>query len=357
MHRAAHGVVVSALFALELAEAVLSAQMAPWDPSAIQAEARRLPRLFSLLVSRGGRVIFEGYYHGARADRPANVKSVSKSVISTLVGIAIQQAAIPGTGTPIARYFPELAGDPDPRKRTISVEHLLTMRAGLAGTSGREYGAWVTSPNWVRYVLAQPAIEPPGTEMEYSTGNSHLLSAILTKTTGRSTWEYANQVLAGPLGFRLSQWTKDPQGIFFGGNEMAMTSRQMLALGELYLNHGRAGETPVVPASWVEQSCTGRPRNRRPGGTGASGFADPMRDRRYGYGWWVHVIGGYDTCFAWGYGGQYIFVIPALDTVIVATSSPEVGEERRGHRQGLFDILERLVVAPIARERGLEHQR
>ncbi len=89
-------------------------------------------------------------------------------------------------------------------------------------------------------------------------------------------------------------------------------------------------------------------RNRRPGNPGpdANGYVDPLRDRGYGYGWWVHQIGDYQTCFAWGYGGQYIFVLPELDLVLVATSASDVSDERRDHRRMLFDILERLVVAP-----------
>jgi CubicO group peptidase (beta-lactamase class C family) len=319
------------------------------DSPAIDAAARSLPRLYSLVVSRDGSVLFERYYNGARADRATNIKSASKSVISTLVGIAIRQGAIPGVDTPIETYFPEVARDPDPRKRSITVGHLLAMRSGLDGTSGRDYGPWVTSRDWVRHALARPMLEPPGEEMEYSTGNSHLLSAILTKTTGRSTLQFANEVLGRPLGFRLAPWTRDPQGIFFGGNEMAMTSRQLLALGELYLNDGSVAGTQVVPAAWVRQSCAGRSRNRRPGGAaGGSGWLDPMRDRQYGYGWWVHELGGFDACFAWGYGGQYVFVVRDLDLVIVTTSSPDVSEERHGHRQALFDILERLVIAPLA---------
>jgi CubicO group peptidase (beta-lactamase class C family) len=98
----------------------------------------------------------------------------------------------------------------------------------------------------------------------------------------------------------------------------------------------------------VEHSCEGRARNRRPGNPGfdANGQPDPLREREYGYLWWVYEIRGYDTCFAWGYGGQYIFVVPALDLVMVTTSSPDVSEERRGHRRLLFDILDELIVAP-----------
>jgi CubicO group peptidase (beta-lactamase class C family) len=307
-----------------------------------------LPRLHSILVSQRGEVLFERYFNGKRSDSPANIKSASKSIIATLVGIAIAQGSIPGVRTPIVTYFPELGRDPDPRKRTIDVEDLLEMRSGLEGTSGLDYGAWVTSRDWVRHALARPMYAEPGDDMEYSTGNSHLLSAIVTKATGKSTWQFANDVFARPLGFRLSQWTRDPQGIFMGGNEMVMTPRQMLAVGELYLNEGRAGSVQVVPEAWVERSCEGRARTRRPGGSGASGFVDSMRDRKYGYGWWVHELGGVDTCFAWGYGGQYIFVMPSLDAVIVTTSSPDVSEERRGHRQAVFGILDRLIVAPLA---------
>jgi len=316
---------------------------------AIDAGARTLPRLRSLLVSRQGTLLFERYYNGTRHDRLANIKSASKSVVATLVGIALDRAAIPSVTTPIVTYFPELARDPDARKRAITVEHLLTMRPGLEGTSGRNYGAWVTSRNWVRYALARPMFASPGEEMEYSTGNTHVLSAILTAATGKSTLQFANEVLARPLEFSFAPWPRDPQGVYFGGNDMLMTPRQMLAFGELYLRRGRAKGQQVVSSAWVSRSCEGRARTRRPGTPAGDPNADPMRDRQYGYGWWVDEIGGYETCFAWGYGGQYIFVVPALDVVMVTTSSPDVSEERRGHRRTLFEILERLVVEPIAR--------
>jgi CubicO group peptidase (beta-lactamase class C family) len=313
----------------------------------VGAEAAALPRLRSIVASRGTEVIFEQYYNGARRDRVTNVKSVSKSIISTLVGIAIDRSLIDDIKQPIVDYFPELLRDAEPRKRAITIEHLLTMRSGLEGTSNRNYGAWVTSRNWVQHALGRPMFAAPGEEMEYSTGNTHLLSAILTKVSGRTTWKFANDVLAAPLGFALAPWPRDPQGVYFGGNDMLMTPRQMLAFGQLYLNDGRMSGRQIVPERWVERSCEGRTRTFRPGSWGLDPrrALDPMRDRRYGYGWWVHEIGGYDTCFAWGFGGQYVFVLPKLDLVMVATSAVDVGEERRDHRRALFGILERLVAA------------
>jgi len=319
---------------------------------AVDRAGRTLPRLRSLLVSLRGDLLFERYFNGVKSDRHANIKSASKSVISALVGIAIDRGLIPDSGTPIATYFPELSSDSDTRKTEITVEHLLTMRSGLEGTSNRNYGAWVTSRNWVQHALARPMFASPGAEMEYSTGSTHLLSAILTKAAATSTREFANEVLAGPLGFSLPPWPRDPQGIYFGGNDMLMTPRQMLAFGELYLNEGRVDDRQIVSEAWVLRSCEGRARNRRPGNPGLdpNGYVDPLGDRRYGYGWWVHQIGDYETCFAWGYGGQYIFVLPELELVFVATSASDVSDERRDHRHRLFDILEQLVVAPMVSE-------
>src|SRR5262245_12523378 len=169
-----------------------------WNRDAIDAAARALPRLRALMVSRGGEVIFEGTYNGARPDTGANIKSASKSIISALVGIAIDRKLIPGVRTPVATYFPDLNQATDVRKRDITVEHLLAMRSGLEGTSNRNYGAWVTSRDWVRHALARPMFAAPGEEMEYSTGNTHLLSAILTKATKKSTWQFPNETLGRP---------------------------------------------------------------------------------------------------------------------------------------------------------------
>jgi CubicO group peptidase (beta-lactamase class C family) len=304
----------------------------PADAARARAAAAALPQLHSLVVRHRGAQVFEYYARGHSATRQANIKSASKSIVSTLVGIAIEQKHIPGLETPIVRWFPELKQDPDPRKQRITIEDLLTMRSGLQSTSGGDYGPWVNSRNWVRYALARPMVSEPGTSMEYSTGTSHLLSAILTKATRRTTHQYATDVLARPLGFPLAQWTRDPQGINFGGNEMSMTPRQMVTYGELYLNRGRAGGRQVVPASWVETSCVPRTRSRWDG------------DREYGYGWWIQDLGGHRACFAWGFGGQYVMVFRELELVVAITSSTATSDERRGYRRQLFDLLERHIL-------------
>jgi CubicO group peptidase (beta-lactamase class C family) len=297
--------------------------------------AASLPRLRSLLVSHRGELVLERYYGGARATQAANIKSAAKSVISALVGIAVSRGLITGLDQPIADYFPDLARDPEPRKRAITIEDLLTMRSGLESTSGRDYGAWVQSPNWVRYALNRQLIDEPGTRVEYSTGTSHLLSAILTKATNTSTWQFAQESLAKPLGFSLARWTQDPQGIYFGGNEMSMTPRQMVRFGELYLNNGRAGATQVLPKEWTDKTRV--PRGKSRWGS----------DREYGYGFWIRELAGYDSFYAWGYGGQFVFIVPDLQLVVVTTSRSDVSRERRDHLGAIYDLVEQQIIPAL----------
>ena len=329
------------LFAFALAVAAVAgpSTQAALAPSAL-AEAGEagaaLPRLHSLLVSSHGHIVFERYYRGARADRPANIKSASKSVISALVGIALDRGLLKGVSQPVQDFFPGVWTRPiDQAKRVITVEHLLMMQSGLESTSSRNYGAWVRSANWVSHALSRPLIRPPGTEMNYSTGNSHVLSAILQRASGKTTRAFAQEVLAQPLGFTLNEWPRDPQGVYFGGNEMLMTPRQMVAFGELYLRNGVANGRRVVSADWIRASLVPRGRSR-------------WNDREYGYGWWMRELGGRPTFYAWGYGGQFIFVVPSLELVVVTTSASTVATERREHLEGIYDIVSRLIIQPSA---------
>ena len=310
-------------------------QAQPARSSELTGSAAQLPQLRSLLVSYHGQIVSEYYAKGVRSTSLANIKSASKSLISTLVGIAIDRGLITGLREPIASWYPELRQDKDPRKQRITIEDLLTMRSGLESTSGRNYGRWVQSPNWVRFALTRPMVANPGDGMQYSTGSSHLLSDILTKVTGVSTWQFANDTLARPLGFTLARWPTDSQGIYFGGNDMLLTPTQMVSIGELYLHRGLMNGTQVVPAAWVDTSCV--PRT-------ASVFDG---DRKYGYGWWMQEFQGGSACFAWGFGGQYIMVFRDLDLVVVATSSTDVNDERFGYRRQLFELIEQQVLAPL----------
>ena len=293
--------------------------------------ATKLPRLRSLLIAHRGETVIERYFNGTQATRLANIKSASKSVISALVGIALDRGFLDSVDQPIGELFGDvLDPEADPQKAAITIQDLLTMRSGLQTTSNRNYGAWVLSKNWVRHALTRPMESAPGRTMRYSTGNTHLLSALLTRSTGDSTWRFAQRVLAEPLGFSLARWPRDPQGIYFGGNDMLMTPRQMLTFGRLYLNVGRWEGRQILPSGWISESLVPRGRSRWTG-------------REYGYGWWMRRVGGRQIYYAWGYGGQYIFVVPSLEMVVVTTSSATPGPSRRGHNRAIHRLLNELV--------------
>ena len=296
--------------------------------------AESMPRLHSLLVSQDDDLVVERYFNGARPQDRANVKSVSKSVMSALIGLAIAEGHIEGLDQAITDYYPELAADD--RKRHITIGNLLSMQAGLETTSFYNYGSWVLSDDWVKYALQQPVRAEPGTRLVYSTGNTHLLSDILTAATGRSTLDFARSALATPLGFELAPWPRDPNGVYFGGNNMLLTPRQMLSFGSLYLNDGKVGSQQVIPASWVATSFQRRVESPR------------ERGRYYGYGWWIKSMAGFDAPYAWGYGGQFIMLIPELELVVVTTSNSEPGAGRRRHIRSLYRLIENEIVKPAA---------
>ncbi|AHG93735.1 beta-lactamase (plasmid) [Gemmatirosa kalamazoonensis] len=307
----------------------------------VYARAATLPKLRSLLVEQRDTLVAERYFGGARRDRPANLKSASKSVVSALVGAALAEGALRDLRQTVGELLPADARGLDSAKRAITLEDLLSMRSGLESTSIGNYGAWVSSRDWIRYALARPMVAPPGHDggpMIYSTGNTHLLAAILTRATGASLYRQYVRALARPLGIAPREWPTDPRGIYFGGNEMRMTPREMLRFGALYLHGGVAPPgTPaagrqILPRAWVDSSWA--PRT-------TSGFSG----HQYGYGWWQRASGGHAVHFAWGYGGQFVFVVPDLALVVVATSDPDAPERDHGHLDAVHALLDDIVAA------------
>ncbi len=272
--------------------------------------AKSLPNLRSLIVTHNGTVLADQALGGARLDRPTNIKSASKTIMSALVGIAIEREVLQGVEQPVASILGQsIPSDADPRVRQITIGHLLSMQAGLERTSGRNYGAWISSGNWVRDALSRPFVDEPGGRMLYSTGSTHLLSAALTRASKRSTLELARDWLGEPLEIDVAPWTRDPQGIFLGGNEMALSPRALHRFGEMYRQGGMIDGKRVVPANWIRESWTPR-------------TSSPFTGDRYGYGWFMRDMRGHTAHYAWGFGGQMLYVIPSLGLTVTMTSDP-----------------------------------
>ena len=316
------------------------AQSVPQPPSSVKAvldKAAGLQPLRVVLVSRHGQILEQRAFNGHSVSETTNIKSASKSIISALVGIAIDRGVLEGVDQKIA---PILKGDlprnPDPRLAEVTVGQLLSMQAGLSRMSGPNYGRWVSSRNWVRFALSEPFDGEPGGDMLYSTASTHLLSAILTRSAGKPTLALAREWLAPVKGFAIAAWERDPQGIYLGGNQMAMTPRSLLAFGEVYCNGGKTAEgRQVVSADWIRQSWIPRTTSRYTGDG-------------YGYGWFLREIGGEQVKFGWGYGGQMLYIVPALGLTVVMTSSDSGPSARSGYRDELHALLGDIIGAARA---------
>lgn len=320
-------------FAVSLAAASTSASA---DESAALRAARAdsLERLHSLLVLEGGAPRIEQVRAGPGLDAPASIKSLSKTVLSALAGIAIERGVVESVDQPILDLLPRSSLPPDAQRlQPITFGHALSLRTGLRSTSGRYYGAWVQSDDWVGHVLSRPFVDEPGGEMIYSTGSTHLVSAALAASSGRSTLALAREWLAEPLAIRIPDWMTDPQGIHFGGNQMLLSPRALARLGETYRCGGRFAGRQVVPEGWVRASWT-------------SYGTSPWSGDDYGYGWFITELAGRTAYYGRGYGGQALIVVPSAAMTIVITSNPEPPS-----RGSYFDRIKR-VAADLVRAAG-----
>jgi CubicO group peptidase (beta-lactamase class C family) len=272
--------------------------------------------LFSALVIRHDRLVAERYYHGSGAQRSNNVHSASKSILQALVHIAIAKGHIKSLDDPVADYLPEYSGNASPDKKKVTIRHMLTMTSGLDWTEDSTESQVEKASNWVQAILGRSLVSVPGTTYNYSTGNTHVVSAVLHKATGMSTCQFAHRYLFGPMGITAEHWGRDPRGIFSGGYNLYLTPREMAKFGLLYLHDGRWAGQPLVPHSAV-----------RAAQTKTTQIDDTFA---YSEGWWMHTISGRSMYFAWGHGGQFIYVIPSADIVLVTsenTSNNSINKE------------------------------
>ena len=308
------------------------------ETQSIFEKADAITSVRSVLIQQNGELLSEEYFNGRKANQPYNIKSASKSIMGLLVGIAIEEGFIPSVEEPISTYFSEYFEEhPDPEKEAITIRNLLSMQAGLRSTSSGNYGAWVLSKNWVEFALDQDFVEEIDGRMVYSTGTTHLLSVIVAKASGMSTKAFAEKYLFDPLDITVGGWDRDPQGFYMGGNNLALTPRDMLKIGQLLLDDGEHEGQTLVTKSWIKDSFqTYTYSNYNPYG--------------YGYQWWNQQLGDIHVFFAWGHGGQYIFMMPELDAVVVITSSVTSESRRRTYKGPVFELLEEEIIPYLRRE-------
>jgi CubicO group peptidase (beta-lactamase class C family) len=263
----------------------------------------------SITVTRNGTLVLDAALYPYSQDSKHIIHSCTKSIVSILIGIAIDQGFIENIQKPVLEFFPDrTASNLDPDKKALTLENLLTMTSGFRCRDSYLY-RWsglndmMDSDDWVQFMLDLPMEERPGTKFEYCNGASFLLSAIITETTGMSSLEFAETYLFAPLGITDLSWPTNPQGISIGWGELRMLPQDMAKIGYLYLSGGEWDGKQIVPTAWVENSTRKH-------------ISATLEDG-YGYQWWVDDSGLY---LALGYAGQFIFVVPEKEMVVVFTS-------------------------------------
>lgn len=279
--------------------------------------------LYSVLVLRNGDLVYEWYADGITSDTPAVVWSVTKSVTSSLIGIAIEEGLIDSVDQTLGELIPlRIPLDADPLIQQITVEQLLTMSSGLYCNRDGCHN------NSVAQTMAQSVHGQPGTLFVYDTGASHLLAAVLEEATGMSPFDFGSDKLFEPLGFQNISWDTDSNGLNFAGKGLNIRPRDMAKFGQLILNDGEWNGVQLIPANYLHAATVDQLD-----GIAANG--------EYGYLWWPGEVDDHDSFAAVGFGGQYITVVPELELVVVITSN------YTRPRDGNDNIIRDLIVPAI----------
>jgi CubicO group peptidase (beta-lactamase class C family) len=281
----------------------------------------------AVLVVRHGILVFEHYFSGSDEawGRPiGNIafgrevrhdeRSATKSVISLLLGIAIDHGLVKGIDEPVLSFFPEYADLRTPEKDRITLRHLITMSAGLEWheldipytNATNSYARMEAASDPYRFVLEQPLVAPPGDLWNYNSGATEVIAAVLKKATGNPVDDFARKLLFEPLGITDVEWPRDAHGNVIAGGALRLRPRDLAKIGQLVLQHGNWRDTQVVPASWIDAATTPQ-----------IGIGSDF----YGYFFWLgrSLVDRHEIQYAAavGLGGQRVFVVPEFDLVMV----------------------------------------
>jgi CubicO group peptidase (beta-lactamase class C family) len=324
-----HSYLIRVLFLLTLLSACKDAEEAdsPYplaeeqgiDGSKLAAafgQAETISDLQGLAVSKNGLIVAEGYYSeaGSQPDPELHVMSVTKSISSTLIGIAIEEGYIESLDQTLSYFLGEEVDRINPALGEVNIHQLLTMTTGhdwheLGGDS--EFGEFARAPDQLNYILEKPIVDPPGTVFNYSDGSAHLISVILSKATGKSASEFADEYLFGPMDLGNRFWYTDNRGISYGGVGLCIGIHDMIAIGNLYLNQGSWNGEQLVPSDWIRKATAFK--------IATENVIPFLSD--YGYYWWLGSAHGHNFICANGYGGQFIFLVKDLNLVICSRSN------------------------------------
>jgi CubicO group peptidase (beta-lactamase class C family) len=319
-----------------------------FDPQLLAAVDQRLaadaPLLSAFVVVKGGEIAYERYGEGYDPQRPFHTWSVTKSITNIAVGLALEEGLIGSLDQTLGELIPDrIPPGADPRVADITLEHLLTMTGGWAWDGRVNFARFVETDD-LDLMLARPLVCDPGACFEYDSGSSNLLAYVVERQSGQLMADYLQPRLFAPLGIDRPSWLVTDDGACRGGGGAFLTPREMAKIGYLYLNGGVWDGRQIVSREWVERST-------RPHASGV-GYASGSNigGGSYGYHWWVAETAAGPAAVAFGYGGQYIYVVPSIDLVVV-TGYAETDPTRPDLQQYPRPAIEELII-PAALAQG-----
>ena len=293
-------------------------------------DAAHLKTLYGLLVIKNGYLIAEGYFNGASVDQLSRRASVTKSYISAMVGIALDQGYIESLDQKMIDFFPEIENQiKDERKKSITIRDMLQMRAGYPWEeTDSVYWNAIWSGKYIDKIIDIPLTKDPGSEFQYSNLTSNWLGIITARACRTDLKSFGEKNLFNPLNVKLGAWNRDLDGYYIGSGDIQFTARDMAKFGFLYLNKGKYEGKQLIPASWINESLQRYSEDINSAGIESEKVGRYFYDISYGYQWWSAKVGDHSFNLAWGHGGQFIILLHDLDMIIVVTSDPFYGKEK-----------------------------
>ena len=281
--------------------------------------AAQLPTVYSLLVFKNGYLVAEDYFHTGSPDLQVNIHSVTKSITSALVGIALQEGCLTSLDQKMMDFFPEYKDQiKDPRKNQITLRQMLEMRAGYPWEESTPELLDLLFTGFHSDTLVQvPLARDPGSDSEYSNLTPHILGMIVARACGADLMTFAQEHLFNPLGIEPKFWQTDWDGNYLGFSDIYFSSNDLAKFGLMYLNQGVYDGMQIIPAEWVDESLQVYSEN-----TWKYRVGQNWKDNGYGYLWWSIRAGNYQYNLAWGHGGQQIALIHELDLMVVVLADP-----------------------------------
>jgi CubicO group peptidase (beta-lactamase class C family) len=286
--------------------------------------ADTMPHLFSVLILKNGQLVAEQYFNGKYVDVAAPTASVTKSYISALTGIALQQGDLTSLDQHMADFFPEYWWQfTDPRKYDITLRQVLQMRSGYVWEerSPTYLQMFMNTNNWLNLLGPFPLTSDPGTQFGYSNLTAHAMAVILARAADMPLRDYAQTHLFDHLGYTCSFWPRDAQNNHVGHGDLYIRPRDMAKFGQMYLDSGMYNGVQVLTPEWIAESFQVSTANAF--GGRVLWHLHPID---YGYLWWKAQAGSHVVHYAWGHGGQVIAVVYDLNMVVVTTADNLLGD-------------------------------